>query len=313
MLIENVAKLSPIERFIYWIRERHLIYLRKRDGQDKPWTDDDILMDNYFTCPYRENDKTTAWFRENIRDPLRNSQAVVFATICFRWFNLIETGQCLLNGYDLTAKPGNVFKTPLGEWAVHSGELEDILREKRDQKEKIFTGAFMINSPKGKQKLEAICERLDAIWEGMPELLEDIDKLRKPYRMQDVHEMLTRFDGMGNFMSYEVVCDLRYTYLLDNALDKCTWCNPGPGAVRGLYRVLERDFKKGNNTVAPPTPDDWQEQTCELLKFAQRKLNKLPPLEMREIEMSLCEYDKYERILFADGRGKRKYNGRTND
>jgi hypothetical protein len=31
--------------------------------------------------------------------------------------------------------------------------------------------------------------------------------------------------------------------------------------------------------------------------------------EMREVEHNLCEWDKAERLLWGDGRSKRRYNG----
>ena len=39
-------------------------------------------------------------------------------------------------------------------------------------------------------------------------------------------------------MAYEIVCDLRYTYFLRDATDKDTWTHLGPGAKRGMERLL---------------------------------------------------------------------------
>jgi hypothetical protein len=51
MKIERVAKLSPESRFLYWIKERHAIYLRREAGEEKPWTDDEMLQRYFFTNP----------------------------------------------------------------------------------------------------------------------------------------------------------------------------------------------------------------------------------------------------------------------
>ena len=98
MRIAEVLTLTPPERFVYWIRERHSIHLKRQAGAPKPWTDDEILQSNFFTNPYRENDKTTAWFRTHVREPLRTDPAVILATVIFRWFNLISTGEVLMSG-----------------------------------------------------------------------------------------------------------------------------------------------------------------------------------------------------------------------
>jgi hypothetical protein len=104
-------------------------------------------------------------------------------------------------------------------------------------------------------------------------------------------------------MAYEVICDLRYTWVLRNASDKLTWSNPGPGAKRGLNRLLGRDLKHSSR--------DYQEQSKQILTVLQQRLgNTMPSFEMREVEHGLCEYDKYCRALNSDGQMKRKYRGR---
>jgi hypothetical protein len=291
--IEQVKKLSPLERFLYWISERHAIALRRKAGQSKPWTDDEILQSVFFTHPYREMDKTTVWFRENVRDLLRYSPEVFFATVCFRWFNLISTGEVLIRHELLT------------DW--NEQYAVEVLEKLREEGKQIFTGAFMINSPPREPKLEAICRRINNVWEHREHITTRWDA--NEGCMEAMHDTLTTFDGMGGFMAYEVVCDLRYTYLLENAPDTCTWCNVGPGARRGLYRVKGVDYPKGDNSSAPkPLPNEMEEMR-NLLTVTRLALPNLPAMEMREIEMSLCEVDKYERILWGDGRVKRIYQG----
>jgi hypothetical protein len=290
MDVELVKKLSPLERFIYFTRERYNIYLRRKAGKPAPWTDDVILRDNFFTNVYRELDKTTVWFRENVRDILRRDPMVVLATITFRWFNYIPTGEILLKHRLLT------------DW--DRGQALRVLGRIRDNGGQIFTGAFMINSPPKERKLEAIVRRVSQVWDDKDSLLK---RCLSWGSMQRAHADLMRYEGLGGFMAYEVVCDLRYTDILENAPDKCTWCNPGPGAVRGLYRILDRDFPKGNNASSPPVPKDWLLKTQELLEILRRRLRMR--LEMREVEMTCCEYDKYIRILLSDGRSKRRYTG----
>lgn len=323
MRIEEVRKMKPLERFLYWIHERHAIYLRKEAGQDKPWTDDEILQNYFFTNPYRENDKVTKWFREKVRGPLSEDPRVVFATIAFRWFNLPETGLTLMGHWPAGTKDEVKWRKEgrrsvpdrpnlLLEWDPK--EALRRLAEVRSMKRPVFTGAFMINSPGGEPKLEAIIRRVTNVWEDREALRAAItEPEQKPLRLKDAHRFLLRYEGLGGFMAYEVVCDLRYTEWLRNAPDKMTWCNPGPGAIRGAYRVKGIDFPKGNNSSSPPKPKDWDRFTAGLLLTCRRRLgsmnNTAPDFEMREVEHSLCEFDKYERMLWGDGRAKRVYNG----
>lgn len=274
MKIQEVAKLSPVDRLCYWIRERHNIYLRRLQGKPKPWTDDEILQSIFFTNPYRENDKVTVWFRDNIREPLRDRPEVLFATVCFRWFNLPEpTGRVLMSPFCSASQSRTL--TPLGRLMLSlccnwdPNTTFHVLDGLRKEKKQIFTGAFMINSPPGQGKLEAIVERITNVWEDRKDLVDFFYPVQGR-TMQKAHERLTKYPGMGGFMAYEVVCDLRYTYLLENATDKLTWCNPGPGAIRGMCRILGIPFDASNNSTSPPCPPGFQEECQKLLKLAQR-------------------------------------------
>ncbi len=292
MKIKDVAKMSPIDRFLYWVKERHQIYLRRQKGQEKPWTDDEVLQSYFFTNPYRENDKTTVWFRENIRDPMRDMDEVLFATVCFRWFNWIPTGKELLN-HNL-----------LESW--NRVQAEQVLQGLKKREGKVFTGAYIVNARQGpksapsRTKISVCCERVSAVWEDRLKIIKHFNHC---HTLEDGHQFLRQYQGLNGvgFSAYEIVCDLRYTRLLENATDTLTWSNPGSGAKRGLNRLLNRK---------PQEPlKNWSEQSQQLLKDARQKLKGFPPLEMREIEHSLCEWDKYERARLQDGHMKRKYKG----
>lgn len=294
MRIEQVKKMKPLDRFLYWVKERHAICEKRMSGLEKPWTDDVILQRYFFTNPYRENDKTTVWFRENIRDPLRNDAGVLFATVAFRWFNLHTTGVLLMNSgippYGL-----------LEDWNEKTA-VKLLTRAWQDGKNPVFTGAYMIkagNGPRG-CKIPNVCRAISTVWEERERLV----KVCEQNSMQNLTQELKKFTHLGGFMSYEIACDLRYTALLENAVDKDTWCNPGPGARRGMNRLLG---VKNLLTVVPR--DVWQRETQDLLTVMRSRLKSMPHFEMREVEHSLCEYFKYEKILYGQGNSKRRYNG----
>lgn len=305
MKVSEVAKLTPLDRFLYWIRERHQIHLRKLASKPRPWTDDEVLRNYFFTNPYRENDKVTQWFREQVREPLTADPKVLFATICFRWFNWIPTGQLLLSCKNV--KPPRHRFGLLEDWDTESAVSYLTAYSSGNQ---VFTGAFNIsNSGSTKPKINRVCEDyIQPAWEACgPDGWMKDDMVRGAYEgkltMQAAHELLMELPGLGGsgFMAYEVVCDLRYTNYLKGATDKLTWSNPGPGARRGINRLLGKDLTA--------SVKDWPAQSANLLAIVRRKLNKMPPFEMREIEHSLCEFDKYERARLADGHLKRRYRG----
>jgi len=293
MKIAEVKKLSTMERMLYWIQERHQIHLRRQSRQSKPWTDDEVMQSYFFTNPYRENDKTTVWFREKIREPLRNNPSVLMATIIFRWFNYIPTGELLLEN-DL-----------LEQW--DSKRASSVLQSFANRHGKVFTGAYVVNARHGKRdaphrtKIDVVCERIDAVWIDRKALLRDAKRWSMLEQAQRRLQVYSGLDG-GGFAAYEIVSDLRHTYLLDHASDINTWCNPGAGAVRGMNRLLQRPQN--------PRVTDWDVQSQKILGYMQQHLHGMPQFEMREVEHSLCEFFKYEKALFGLGRLKRRYKGK---
>ena len=216
--LERVEKMLPVNRFLYWIEERHRIHTRREEGLPKPWSSDPVMQTTFFTNPYRENDKVTRWFRENVRGPLKNHSDVLFATICFRWFNYIPTGELLVREGLLT------------EW---DDKFARKLLRKRADAGQVFTGAYMISGKiyTGLRKTDCVCNLLKPIWKGRKKLIRRFEDCGT---MQEACEILKEFNGLGGFMSYEIACDLRYTYLLNKTTDRSTWCNPGPGCRRGV-------------------------------------------------------------------------------
>lgn len=294
MLVEDVRKLPPFEAWLYWIRERQAIYDRRAAGQPKPWTDDVVMQQVYFTNVYRELDKTTVWLRENVREPLHYSTAVAFAVIAFRWFNRIETGELLLEHDLLTDWDPNAATGYLGK------RQQDGLR--------LFTGAYIINSPAGEGKLDATIRRISQVWKDREALEEQVQEWTT---LRGACLDLQRYDGIGEFMSYEVVTDLRHTAWLEGATDIMTWANPGPGAVRGMYRLMGWPIET-SNSARPPVPENWDALMIDLLERTLKAGIPVPPglaFEMHEVEMCLCEVDKYLRVLHGDGRSKRSYPG----
>jgi hypothetical protein len=280
--------------FFSYARERQLVMLARRAGESAPWTQDPILQQYRFCNVFREDDRTTKWFREHMRDPLSHLSNVVFATICFRWFNRIETGEILLK-HDLHAN-----WDPELAW--------DVLKDQHP----LVTGAFMVKTTIGvSPKLKALIELLTNVWVGRSALLLQWDKRS----LMRSWELLLGFPYLGKFMAYEMVTDLRHTDMLANANDICEWANPGPGALRGAGRVVYNDPTHFKGTVA-----DYEE-VGEIMRFLllcskqghhwptglSSGQHEWPAWEMREVEHTLCEFDKYERSRLGEGRLKRKY------
>lgn len=297
-----------IDRFFKYSRDRENIRIEKDRAFDTeargPFTDDPILREFRFCNIFREDDVTTAQLRSIIREPLREFPQVLFAVVLFRWFNRQSTAYQLYkdDGLDLFSQ-------------FNPTRMRQILRPIYDRGEPITTGSYIIKTPNGMDKLEGLlwcleqfdtqraecCEGRRLTW---PEFAHHA--ISTPdMTLQEAHHWLMQFPFMGPFMSYEVVTDLRHTALLDGAPDINSWANAGPGAIRGLNRIYGRPLKSGLR----------QSQACvemqELLQLSRLWTNwpwPKRPWELREVEHTLCEFDKYERVRNGEGTPRQRYN-----
>jgi len=284
----SIGDVSLGTDFVNWINKRHHIYLKKEEGLEWPWTEDEIFQKYKFTNVFRELDRTTVWMRENLTNPNTHKPHALMIYNCavFRMFGTMEMCEAI------------------GGWQEnHNPEhLKRIARDRLDNKKKVFTGAYIITNQGKKEPKENIVvdEFLFAIWDYR-QLLSDIASKGNIQRM---HQNLGKLRGWGGggFMAYELVSDLRYTPVLENATDINTWANAGPGAKRGLNRVFGRPLKFSSRL------HNWNREMMFLLKIVNDEEESfVPMLEMREIEHSLCEFDKYQRVKNGEGKPRSIY------
>lgn len=277
-------KVLNLEDFLAFCTEREHIRIAREAGMPEPWTDDPVLRKAFFCNVYREDDKVTRWFRQHVRDRHRpNPRASLITTTLFRWFNKIDTGEFLMPWFVMKdIKPFDL------------AEMQTRLEARRDAGHTIFGAAYIISSPLGDPKIQWALNCTRQVVEQADEILTHFDTL------QSAHKRLTQCQGLGAFMAYEIVTDLRHTAALEHAPDKMTWCAPGPGCARGLGWLLfntNKVFSRGNredlrdmlkimNDLLPIINDRWH--------WKDR------PWEMRELEHTLCEYDKFRRVQNGD-------------
>lgn len=272
---------SPL---IDWMRERQRIYRRKEANDPKPWTNDKVLGQYRFCNVFRELDKVTIWIRDNWRIPYAHHPNLAFAMGIARMFNKPET-------LEIIGFPENV-----NEW-----DYKEVIRklEVASKTDTIFSAAYII-SPSGSTKpklIRVVEDYLVPYFLGTDPIVND--------SLEATWENICKYEGFGKFMAYEVVTDLRHTPRLVSSLDAFTWANPGPGAKRGLNRLLGRD--KDANLSGP----EMLRLMRELMELASEALrgedSMFEHLEMRDIEHSLCETDKWLRAKSGIGRPKQMY------
>lgn len=280
---------SPLMHFWKYARNRQQIFLDRKAGKPAPWTNDSILANYRFCNIFREDDKVTLWVKKHIRTPLRSTKGdLVFALIAARLFNLPSTLEQLLP----VLQPGCWSK------AKAKKAIEGL--------KPVVNGAYIIIGRPGFAKGDGIIEILDDIY---PERHAIHDIMKAERSLERAVEIMAKFERMGDFLAYEVATDLRHTSVLRNATDIMTWANPGPGAARGLSRLIGEDkdhFNRGSKRDRAIMMELMQ----ELLWMANNTEawpKEWPRWEMREVEHTLCEVDKYLRVAYGEGRPKQGY------
>lgn len=267
--------------FWYWISERHSIYLNRKAGKPKPWSDDPIFQQYKFTNVFRQLDRGTVWLTDNFIAPHWNDplDLIVFNCCWYRFFNWTGTGERL--GWQTSWRAS--------DWARK-------LRSARRRGEQVFTGAHIVWGPKGQDKVGGVLSNCTAAWKAR----HDIVNSTRFYRtLEGTFEELKKVQGCGDFIAYEIVTDLRHTRLLNKARDINRWANVGPGALRGLRR-LDPTTKASHGL---------HDMRALLQESVYALPEHVPQLELRDIEHSLCEFDKYCRVKFKEGRPRSTYPG----
>lgn len=282
--------LDPLWR---WMNARQEIWNRRfRQKKKFPWTNDPILREYKFTNVYRELDRVTLELHKRL-DSYSPSALKLYHIIAFRAFNRPET-------YD---------ELHAAEALYSYGAMIKTLRRMSKARKKIFTGAYIVtNAGSQTPKIELMARALEKMYKERNALFAAI---KADGTMQGATSKIAAFDMQGNFTSYEVVCDLRWQtgMGLDHAPDRMTWANLGPGARRGINRLVAG---KGPYPNVYSRKEHYVEFMRHALMLAPESLDKsifrhAARLEMREIEHSLCELDKYIRAESGEGRPRSKY------
>lgn len=330
--LSRIRKLSPYERLIYWITERHSIHCKRYnikpnaplgevgwdDNQETepistpaPWTEDPILQTIFFCNPYRENDKVTGYLRDNFREEYRNDPCVSLGCILLRMFNHIPTMRLLLNA-NIPQRLGISPK----ESGKALSDMQKLLIPIRDGGGQIFGGAYIIIFPPGERKVERAYQTMMGL---VNYKLSIVGKPKNSHQtvtggtMEHAFKWLSAMYGIGQFYTYQYIGDLAYTHVLEKASDWHTWGYCGPGTARGLYRL--QGITEINGVPLErrcPMPVGAMDQLATLQKKVNTDLKKakLPLVHMRDLCNCLCEYDKYNRALNNERHVKRPYSGR---
>jgi len=281
-----------VRRFFDYARLRETIRLDREAGKPGPWAPSHSPLRRYSFCNvFREDDRTTRWFRDNIRDRYRDdAEMAAWCTFVFRWFNRVETGELLLKH--------NLIEDWTGQRALH------YLRGVNP----IVTGAYMVKTPPDMSKLDGVVKCIELARQDGVHIRASMAR-----SLQECHLIWQDAPYIGKFVAYELVTDMRHTCVLEDAPDIDTWASPGPGAARGLDRLAGDELR----TRRYSNPYHFDQMLAEMRYLLDQSCyptnwpSEWRRWELREVEHTLCEYDKLVRTELGEGKPKGRFRPKS--
>jgi hypothetical protein len=309
---------SVIELFFQFMMERHSIFvLRYIQNEEPPWTEDEVLLNFKFTNIYRELDRGTVYLLENFLD-IESDEELLWNIFIYRWFNRVDT----------TVNLGGPEK--IGEW--NWKEFYSRLTKINETKHPVFTNAHMVTGVNfsGQEWGRGVGTKIkNYVWlcnEMRRNIRQVLKKVQECSGIQELWKYLMSQKGCGAFIAYEIAIDINYTRLVN--FDENEWANPGPGCQRGINWIFSNvgeswdlfgDVEDTNEYIRGLNSFRSKEEYVEIMRylvenqdeffeeFAGNNPSDFYPFKkmtMRNIEHSLCEFQKYFKALTGCGRPK---------
>jgi hypothetical protein len=311
---------TNFKHLYYFIVRRYMIHKRKDVlGLPAPWTKDPILQDFKFTNVRREHDRETKW----LLDQVVNNEELdydnkIMNCILYRMYNKSSTLELVYaanNGHTYLPIQFDGFDA-MDEERIRRGLKEKL---KDDPKYTFFTNAFLTCGLK-----VALGNQDDTNDSFMPmriikfarKLYEDgiVDKIKKAKDQKEVFNAIKSYNGLGEFLSYQIFVDL--TYIPEFPFSENEFTISGPGCIRGLKAVFEDfDGMTYDEALFWLRDNIDVEFTVRGWKWEPHKLfDDLPEhdryMNVMSLENCHCEISKYIRAVEGTGRPKNRYKGR---
>lgn len=277
-----------VKPLVKYILERENIRTKKESGEPRPWTKDKILDTYKFTNVHRTDDRTTRKLME-LYDHAENSSDEVTLLHCgiYRYFGTWEFAHDI-GWTDKITKGFFRHLALVAKTRLHAGE-------------RVFTGAYVItNGGRSEPKENVVTGYLERLW-FCADLV--IKAMRHGHSWEAGYRELTKLEGFGGmgFMAKEVLQDFLLCRSGEWCADRRTWSPMGPGARRGINRLLGRavDFP-GNESF-------FIRDLMKVRDQVNAELAGVVELTAHDVQFCLCEFDKYERARLGQGRPRSRY------
>ena len=291
--MEPVINKDNINLFWKYIIKRYNIYLKRKNNESYPWTDDPILLKWKFTNVFREDDPGTIYVIDKIIPNFQNDfQNLLFNVIIYRLYNKINTMDYIgLQKID-------TFDKQILEVRLRVLSITD----------KVFTNAFIVSSfafiSRDCDKIGRTCILLEKIRDMIPELSKNILENKDS---EFTYNSLLGIPGIGKFLAYQIAVDLGYWNQEIFNEDECVVS--GPGCISGIDKLFvdkgELNYEECIQHLCNIQKQGFLDNGYDMNElFKDRKQRYLNLMAM---ENCLCEISKYLKVYYKKGRARNKY------
>lgn len=298
-MVNHVFDQDILKSAIWYFNERERVRQKREAGEPKPWTQDSTLQQFSFTNILRRHDKTSQHFINKHYTPNFScsfGEAVVNAA-ALRYFGSIAFSE------EHSWITDSVIRNPEGMASDLYATVDRVI----SKGEKPFTSAYVItNMGLRLPKVQVVIERF------LVPLALEIENLEylyvhNPKKWRPLAEyMIKNLMGFADFTTKEVLQDVVYTNILEGYTDCNEWTPVGPGAQRGVNRLLGEPLtsRKGRDL------EYMKALRTILMDNAEPHMQTiLPEFDLHAVQFMCCEFDKLLRVRNGEGRPKKKYKG----
>lgn len=298
--------------------ERQMIWKKRFiDKQERPWSEDEFLSKYKFTNVYRELDRNSQWQIKNIilNDKL-SLKNYVWKILIFRIFNNPSTFEFIRDRY-------NVEEGILNFDEYNMTVFDFQIAKVREEGINPFTNAYLINSAFSREKRDTAYTK-----QVVPYIHNNVNNIIKCSLLCSKPEELIKFlntiPGVSNFISHEFFQDFtyieKYTERKFFKFNQNDYTNVGPGAsvgIRLIYPSL-KDMKQQKEAIYK-LRDIAGEELKKIGDFPFLYFNKEKNeyytsyecnITLHQIEMWLCEFQKYWKMIIGEGKQRTIFNPR---
>lgn len=302
-----VLKTDRLKLYYYYMNERNNIYIKKEVlKEDYPWTNNEILRTNSFTCVKRWLDRTSRWLIDNISN---NSELLygdrVWRSIVFRLYNKIETAELIgLSDIDF--------------WDHISESMDKLDRYENDP----FTRAYKVIKPKYAYRdmspsghnnwKSSLLWYISTLRLKYVVMNDNTEYSEIPFELLDnaqsaIDYLKDNIIGVGDFIAYQIWCDL--CYIEEYPMSTNEFTIAGPGCCAGIDILVDNLNGMTHNKFLY-----WMRNNINtLFKYVDNNydINRFfwyldrdnRYWDLQDIENSFCEYSKL--VFLMEGRHKR--------